>query len=383
MAPQPLTVDRGLDTAQWRTLAEVAYRGICRMYSASSSALPYACRWNGSRATSRGQSGRYALISILGLARAKELTGSSDELVGRLWERVSRPAIQRGFTAGDVGLGLWANSICANASRVFTVDRAVSALRQGAGVLDSVELAWLLLGADHALLRGTNTVEAARLAREAKERLLGLYNPSTRLFFRHARRNPVYAVSRRVSCFANQVYPVKALALNARRSGCHEALEVAVAVAANLCALQGKLGQWWWLYDSRDGGIVDGYPVFSVHQDGMAPIALLELAGVCGRSYSTPIERGLGWVFGANEVGQDMVLGEPGLILRDIHLRGVGRVRRMIRGTLSCCGWEPRSPNCTPISGYQVNCECRPYHLGWVLYAAAMARQATGLINER
>lgn len=383
MAPQSVTVDRGLDTVRWRTLAEVAYRGIRRTYGASSESLPYALRWDGFRATPRRQSGRYALISILGLARAKELTGPSDELVGRLWDRVSYPEIQRGLTAGDVGLGLWANSISANENSEFTVDRALSALHRDAGLCDSVELAWLLLGADHALLRDTNTVGAERLASEAKERLLGLYNPSTRLFFRHARRNPVYAVSRRVSCFANQVYPVKALALHARRSGCSEALEAAVAVADNLCALQGKLGQWWWLYDARDGGIVERYPVFSVHQDGMAPMALLELAGVCGRSYSAPIERGLGWVFGDNEVGQEMVLSEPGLILRDIHLRGVGRFRRMVRGTLSCCGWGNRSPNCTPTSGYQVNCECRPYHLGWALYAAALARQATGLIDDR
>ena len=37
-------------------------------------------------------------------------------------------------------------------------------------------------------------------------------------------------------------------------------------------------GQWWWHYDVRDGSVVERYPVYSVHQHAMAPMALLRPA---------------------------------------------------------------------------------------------------------
>ena len=62
-------------------------------------------------------------------------------------------------------------------------------------------------------------------------------------------------------------------------------------------ARQGPAGQWWWHYDRRTGRVVERYPVYAVHQDAMAPMALLALerrgaASTC----ATPIARGLAWL---------------------------------------------------------------------------------------
>ncbi len=81
-----------------------------------------------------------------------------------------------------------------------------------------------------------------------------------------------------VGSFADQVYPIQALARLHGSAADPEALAVANAVAKVICDAQGPAGQWWWHYDSRTGGVVEGYPVYTVHQHAMAPMALLDLA---------------------------------------------------------------------------------------------------------
>jgi len=50
-------------------------------------------------------------------------------------------------------------------------------------------------------------------------------------------------------------------------------------------------------------------------------------------------------------------------------------VGRMVEGTLHCLRrpitWNGRKE----ITAFRVNAECRPYHLGWVLYAAGLAQR--------
>ena len=80
-----------------------------------------------------------------------------------------------------------------------------------------------------------------------------------------------------VGSFADQVYPLQALARAARLTGSPDALDAANRTAARICSLQGAAGQWWWHYDSRNGQVVEPYPVYSVHQHAMAPMVLLDL----------------------------------------------------------------------------------------------------------
>lgn len=354
---------------RWDGLVQLALRGLRSTYTQPGSELPHTMKCDMERTTPSGINVRYALIALLGLAKFKADSLQADDLVSELWGRVSarRSAIEH--SAGDLGLALWCQSLIEQ-DKVFTTAQALAVFEANRAVLDSVHLAWLLLGSDHALEAQADHA-AGKLNDSVYSDLLNLWNPSTNLFYRHGRTGLVASVSSRIPCFANQIYPVMALAVHARRTGCTEAAKVAQAVAENLCRMQGSLGQWWWLYDAAQGGVVDGYPVFSVHQDGMAPMALLAISKAGGRSFETEISRGLSWIFGNNELWTDLVLENEGLILRDIHRHGVGRVRRAMHS--AAWTWGLRS-TIHESTRFVINRECRPYHLGWILYAASLAR---------
>ncbi len=89
--------------------------------------------------------------------------------------------------------------------------------------------------------------------------------------------------------FADQIYPVQALARARDAHGAADPLAAANRTADRLCAAAGPAGQWWWHYDARNGAVVERYPVYSVHQHAMAPMALLDLAR--GRRRRTTRER--------------------------------------------------------------------------------------------
>ena len=368
--------DTAHDPARWFALAQVALNGLRQTYVNDFPDLPYTRRWDGSGVICDGRSIRYALISLLGLAKASALLGPQEDLATKLWARVADPCHAARLTIGDLGLGLWARTLHSVGGADFTATRALAAFRRHPAACDSVELAWLLLGAEHALEHEVDTDDAARLGETASAALLRLYNPDTRLFYRHGRSGLARQVTRRVACFANQIYPVMACAVYARRTGDEGVAAIAAAVADNLCRMQGPLGQWWWLYDAQSGQVVDGYPVFSVHQHGMAPMALLETARTTGRDYTPSIARGLRWLSGANELGRDMARPEESMIWRDIHRRGVGRLRRAVAATLWCCGRRTAAQKPAATHDFEFNPECRPYELGWLLYAAGLAAQA-------
>lgn len=357
--------------ARWLSLAELAARGLHATYAPfSGDALPHTRRMDGRQAVVSGRNARYGLISLIGLARARDVVGSQDDLVDALWARIESESPSLESSPGDLGLGLWAGVLHGDLHG-FTPERALAALQNNGHVCDSVHLAWLLLGADAALLDGAASPAAERLANHAKTALMELYNPATAIFYRHAPRGPHRAVSRRVACFANQIYPVMALAVHARRTECAVAADACKAVADRVCELQGAMGQWWWLYDAATGLVVDGYPVYAVHQDGMAPMALLEARRAGIADYATHIDRGFDWLFGANEVRENMILADAALIRRDVHRRNAGRFARMRRGLTWCAGLRRPIPAPT-AEQCVINPECRPYHLGWVLYAAAL-----------
>ena len=168
-----------------------------------------------------------------------------------------------------------------------------------------------------------------------------------------------------------------ALAVDGRQTGSQKSMSAASGVAASIVREQGPLGQWCWLYDVAQGRVTSTYPVFSVHQDGMAPMALLELEKMTGQSFAENIGQGLDWVFGHNELGTKLCLDDPPLILRDIHRQGQGRIARAAGAIAHCAGWTFGRTLSAGTDKYTLNRECRPYHLGWALYAAALWSERT------
>jgi hypothetical protein len=173
-----------------------------------------------------------------------------------------------------------------------------------------------------------------------------------------------------VGSFADQVYPVQALARLHGSADDPEALAAADAVAAAVCRAQGEAGQWWWHYDSRTGSVVEGYPVYSVHQHAMAPMALLDLADAGGQLHLEAICRGLRWLARRPETSEDLVLDDPPVTWRKVARSDR---RKMVRG-LRAASTRLRPGMRLPLLDRvfrpgTVDHECRPYELGWLLLA--------------
>ena len=136
-----------------------------------------------------------------------------------------------------------------------------------------------------------------------------------------------------------------------------------------MAELQGGRGQWWWHYDHRDGSVSGSYPVYSVHQIGMAPMALRTLTLADGPDFGRAIETGRAWV-SSNELGVDLVDLEAGTTWRSIE-RAEGRSARLVRHARALLGGRDDRPDST-LPRLRVNHETRPYEWAWSLFASAI-----------
>jgi hypothetical protein len=230
-----------------------------------------------------------------------------------------------------------------------------------------MELAWFLSGLAHAMLSSPATRHELMDQAVRTYELLANNQGDHGVFGHVATRSTLAGVLRgRIGSFADQVYPIYALTRFAQAGGASSAFRRAQDCAEAICRAQGPLGQWWWHYDAATGRVVQTYPVYAVHQDGMAPMALFALGEAIQLDFSGPIYIGLGWIGGENELGSDLCDTSSGVIWRNIHRRSNWRkyyheVRELVRP----------AGNAESDEDLKILFECRPYHLGWLLYAFA------------
>ncbi|MFH1111371.1 MAG: hypothetical protein V1790_19565 [Planctomycetota bacterium] len=310
---------------------------------------------------------RYSAISALGGRRLPEALQrrvfggrTARDYVTGLVARLNRVT-----NLGDTALIYWA----AAESGHFDLKHALECLQQrtaGASRPLTVEMAWTL--AALAACRDGREVRAASVS--AAERLLGAFRHDSGLFphYLEPKRGPWYRSH--VGSFADQIYPVQALARYHTAFGDSEALAAAAKCAEQLCCTQGADGQWWWHYDVRTGEVIEGYPVYSVHQDSMAPMALMDLREAGGPDHSDAIRRGLRWMVVAPEIRRSLIDEERSVIWRKVARAESRKAVRLLRTLASRVHPHLRLRGfdhlCPPTS---VDYECRPYHLAWVLYA--------------
>ena len=114
--------------------------------------------------------------------------------------------------------------------------------------------------------------------------------------------------------------------------------------------------------------VVERYEIYSVHQDAMAPMALLELWEVCrDPRFTDAVARSLAWIHGGNELGVDMVDRANGLVLRSIR-RKAGH-DRLWAGAKTAASLAGLSTQGATARLTETNPTDRPYHFGWVLEA--------------
>lgn len=322
----------------------------------------------------RGTSTRYAAITALGARllpedRQRPLFGgrTAAEFTGLLVERL--PAVTN---LGDAALIAWAAAETGHPKLADALDR-VAALDLPGQPQYTVEAAWVL----SALTAARDTVDVEYRLAAARDRLLDARAADSPLFPHATGPGLLPGYRSHVACFADQTYPLQALARLHASGDDPQALAAADGCAARLCALQGDGGQWWWHYDARHGTLVEGYPVYSVHQHAMAPAALFDLAEAGGIDFAAEIRRGLRWMTEVPELTgpsgtprEPMIREELGVTWRKVHRGDPKKAVRAARGITTRLA--PRA-RLTPLDRLYrplaVDRECRPYEFGWMLFA--------------
>jgi len=353
-----------------KDLASFAARGLVAMFDKDRQLFCHRLLSTKRGLVRQGVSPRYTVMTLLGL-RELESTGMDSPFDIR--------AIYGSFVrdtkwiqgVGDIGLLIWLAATfdpdhLGDFFRRFDCETALhrfSDAREGR----TMELAWFLSGLAHAAeacpeLVGTLTDLSVETYHRVEE------NQGEDGLFGHmsTEKSLLGRLRGRIGSFADQVYPIYAMSKFAKAFHVEDPLGPALQCATAICAAQGKSGQWWWLYDARSGRVSSRYPVYSVHQHGMAPMCLFAVEEATGQSFRESIYRGLHWIYGENELGIDMRDGAQSLIWRCL-----------VPGSWQAKYWEIALSVIRPTNqdkqarSLEVLYEQRPYEFGWLLFAFA------------
>jgi hypothetical protein len=317
---------------------------------------------------------RYTINSLAGIQRAQmyqslgwEMAPIIDGFLALHGSRVANPA--------DNGLLLYllaveghpeAESRLARAERIVTDPLA-------ARRLNLQDLSWLLVG----LTKVAELTGETRATAAAKQCWNVLYqrfcNSSTRLPFYNLGR-----YRRGFTSFGGIAYFLWSAFEFARVFNDVRAWTAFQAGVRQVINLQGVRGEWPWFINANNGGVLDWYQLYSVHQDSMSMLFLLPARDAGLPGVEEAIEKSCSWLFGNNELGAVMIVDSPFFIYRSIRRRErFERGRRYLRALgLEIFGWHqnPQAP-----SRLEINRECRSYHIGWLLFAWAGRNAHNGL----
>jgi len=313
-----------------------------------------------------GPSREHTIIALLGLQHLAETGGVHQFDVAAIRDSVLRET-RWVSSLGELGLVTWLTAECVpeNLEKLFNefdFEKALETYADGRHACTQ-GLAWFLSGIAHAKLASPATLP------DLTDVVVDTYhlledNQSECGIFGHAgrRRQPERAFYKRFGTFADQIHAIYALTMLARTFQIEEPLVSALACANSICALQGEMGQWWSLYDKSACRVINRYPVLSLHQDSTAPLGLLTLGEGTGRSFHDSISKGLSWIAGTNELGDDLRNLDHGLIWDSI-----GPKNRITKFSQTACSLLKISRALRPES-LEVRYEARPDHFGWLLY---------------
>jgi hypothetical protein len=348
-------------------LISVARLGLPRMFRPDQHCFAFTRkRGSDGKVALYGTSLRYGAITVLG-ARHLDRDAQRTIFAGRTAAEFTAGMLEQlsdGTNLGDLALVTWA----AAELSLPQLDHAIGRLRsRRAESRDAytVEAAWVL----SALVAAQRLTRVQDMLPAARDRLLTIGSLHSGIFphWTNPRAAPWHR--RHVACFADQVYPIQALARYHSAFPHGPSLTMAARCADQICRVQGRAGQWWWHYDCRTGDVIEGYPVYTVHQDSMAPMALLDLAEAGGPSHGDAIRLGLDWMDRAVEVDRCLIDDDLALIWRKVARTGPGKMVRALRAAASRLHPHLRLRWLNSLlRPTAIDYEDRPYHLGWILH---------------
>jgi hypothetical protein len=241
-----------------------------------------------------------------------------------------------------------------------------------ARTLDMQSIAWMLWGLC-AAAAGSRAAE--RAAHDLFELLQRDFVDPRSLLPRHSASR----LRRTAVSFGAIVYFLRSVHGYARLTGDTRAEAQFESGVRRVIEIQGPNGEWPWLTSPSSGRALEFYPVFAVHQDGMAMLFLHPAldAGLPGAREA--IERSFGWVLGRNELGTSMYAHDPFRAFRSVERAALlpkldagsqqpraGGASCYLRAVRSAA--LGRSGVVASTRRVRLNPECRSYHLGWLLY---------------
>jgi hypothetical protein len=276
---------------------------------------------------------------------------------------------------GGFGLVLWANSVW-NGPELAKLEELcgvkLDPIAQHVTALTTMETSWLASGLAHEYSRSGNSRVKELLDATVDELMNRRYQSSSQTVA-HAGEAAEFGhgMRRWIANFADQVYTIQALAFYKIVGGNSEALNISDTLAKKMVAFQGSKGQWWWHYDARRGGVPQPYSVYSVHQHGMAPMALRAVEAAGGSNFEDAVALSRSWM-DDNELGVNMIdMQQPSLWRSLDYDQGkIGDVMRKASSLLGLAG----DRSSAPAPALKLNYETRPYEWAWCVYAGAIER---------
>jgi hypothetical protein len=353
----------------------MAVRGLAELYDPQSHLFAYQIKAGGRIKTHVHQTFVYSAITALGLHRARQCGWTDIPADEARVVAATVELIDQRQRPGDIGLLLWADAKIgpAHSDQLLQI---VGKLVEPSAMDDmsTMELAWLLTGLCYLPEDAKRTADIRRWAMCLGEAIQNRHHNETGLFAHRTQGRWPASVRNEIGNFADQIYATYALTSWYERFDQPEALLCAVHCARRLCEFQGPLGQWWWHYHARHGFVAANYPVYGVHQDGMAPMALIKLSQLSGEDFSPSIRLGLNWLLGVNELGTPMVEWDRGIVWREIRLQRHVAPLRYAAMVAAQVGLSRATEVLNSANLFTRNDEMFSYHLGWLLYAFADSR---------
>ena len=349
-------------------LNTLAVNGLVPMFDPDKQLFCYTLQKTGSGMVREGISPRYTAITLMGLHRLEQSGGTSPFDIQKVFDVLLTNSAWI-TNIGDLGLLLWTCALVApnrleELDKKFDIKNALNRYSDTAQ-RHTMHLSWFLTGLSHQALARPEKIAGTREIAEETYRKIH-QNQGKQGIFGHVGGNRGLAGVARGSMgsFADQVYPIYGMTKFSLAYGDEKAIKSALDCALTICKAQGSLGQWWWHYDSSNGQVVETFPVFSVHQHAMGPMALIALGEAMHSDFTPWIYKGLEWIED-NELGIDMRDQSANVVWRCIGRTKPYRYWNLAANFLT--GREDRESR----NGLIVLHECRPYELGWLLYAFA------------
>ena len=351
----------GLDT-----LVKVAIKGLRSMFDSGTRMFCERSVKQGLTMKNEGRSYWETMNALLGLNEAYHYDLSIPlDTLALTRECVKQAELVQSIR--DVGLQLWliARSIPEELNDVYDrvalpdlLDRA-----NASGRVTTKDLCLLLIGLSEIRLSdGDEPVYLDDLAYMTRQLLFVNYGGFG--VFRSINRGTGLSKRRgEYGRFIDQALAIYAFTRYSRAFNDEHSIEIALDCARNMAQQQGEFGQWWSLYEVDGGAVARTYPIYAMHQDALAPLALFAITELTGEDFNEHVNLGIQWLYQRNELNLQFVNTSMGVIWEGVH---DSKTKLYAEEGGVVVNLRPQRNKKKVLN---TAFECRPSHLGWLLYA--------------